>query len=388
MAKGLSDHIISEEQPKVLTELEKWRQDDAKAMYILSSGMELSQITLVETCKTAKEIIDTLDSIYELRSENSKMLLFEKFHCVTFLGKNIAEQISQIVNIAQQLKDAGETISDLAAVTRILGSLPEKYQMVRQAWMSLDVKKQTVPNLTARLLDEEKNLQSSEETALTTENEKPKKKMFRCFKCYKKGHFARDCRQKVNNSGGTTSKNHKDCAFTAQLLFDDASWIVDNGASAHMTYRREFLHNFQPRLNCVRLGDRSELSVQGVGTVKIQKLIEGKGYDSTINDVLYVPELKRNLFSEGVVTSKGFSVTKSQDKAIIVDNEGSVMATAIKQTNNLFHLVFKTVCLSNESDCQQANVVSLKQWHERLGLVSVHTLHLTRNDSKWTPTAG
>lgn len=50
------------------------------------------------------------------------------------------------------------TLGETAAITKILSTLPSKYCDFRQAWLSLDETKQTVNNLAARLMDEEKNL--------------------------------------------------------------------------------------------------------------------------------------------------------------------------------------------------------------------------------------
>lgn len=380
-ARGLGDHITSSDAPATSDPVE-WKKDAAKAMYVITASMELPQISLIETCETATEIFRKLDSIYDQKSENSKLLLHEKFHTIKFTeGDSIAETISRIENIAKQLKDAGETISEMAIVTKILGSLPERYRMVRQAWLSLEPSKQTVINLTARLLDEELSFKAQEETALATDN--GTRKSVKCFKCNKKGHYARDCRfnsQRSNGNKHGSNYERNESAFIAQLeanfIEDEEMWILDSGASSHMTYRRNYFSNFKPEFSCVRLGDKSELSVQGSGSINIKKFLNGKWFDSTINNVLYVPELKRNLFSEGVVTSKGFSVTKNKDSAFIKNSDGSVAATAIKQPNNLYKLLFKSISVDGE-----ANVVTLKQWHDRLGHVNIKTLReMVRNE--------
>lgn len=79
-------------------------------------------------------------------------------------------------------------------------------------------------------------------------------------------------------------------------------WIMDSGASAHMTYKREFF--FQENQSSVVLGDGSTLKVLGKGTVNIKKLVNGMWQDGTISDVLYIPNFNKNLSSEGVLIKK------------------------------------------------------------------------------------
>lgn len=373
-AKGIEKHL--KETPKL--EDSKWRQDDAKAMFIQTTTMELSQISLIQNCNTAKDISDKLDAIYEKKSESTKLILHENFHNIKFEeGDTMAAHISKIENIAQQLRDTDENISDISIITKILGSLPEKYRGLRQAWLSLDENKQTLNNLTARIIDEEANFNKYNDTALSTEKRR-NKPLFKCYNCNKRGHYAKDCRspkksrdKRSSDVSAFTVENAEACVST-----EEEEWILDSGASAHMTYRIDFLKDFKPTAShCVRLGDKSELSVKGTGTVNIKKLVNGNWHNSTINTVLYVPDLKRNLFSEGVITSKGFIVVKNNEVALIKNSDGQLAAVGCKQANNLYRLLFKT------EKSEEVNLVTMKQWHERLGHVNVNILRemITKN---------
>lgn len=69
-------------------------------------------------------------------------------------------------------------------------------------------------------------------------------------------------------------------------------WIMDSGASAHMTFKRDFVE-FQ---ECVRKylssGNQHSLEVLQKGSVLIKRWETG-----VLHEVLYVPNLKINLFS-------------------------------------------------------------------------------------------
>lgn len=92
------------------------------------------------------------------------MMLLERFHQVKMISnESVAQYIARVENLARQIKEAGETISDVAIVTKILGTLPAKYRNFRQAWLSMEEARQTLPNLKKRFLDEEASLTSFEE---------------------------------------------------------------------------------------------------------------------------------------------------------------------------------------------------------------------------------
>ncbi|UYV65135.1 hypothetical protein LAZ67_3003247 [Cordylochernes scorpioides] len=97
-----------------------------------------------------------LSTIYELKSETNKYLLQQRFFEYKMNpNDNIATHISKVETLAQQMKDLGEPISDVALITKIICSLPDKYKNFITAWDSVSSEEKTLENLTARLLKEE-----------------------------------------------------------------------------------------------------------------------------------------------------------------------------------------------------------------------------------------
>lgn len=291
-------------------------------------------------------------------------------------------------------------------MTKILGSLPLKFRSFRQAWLSLDETKQTIQNLTSRLLDEDTSLSTSDSTevALATSSNVDKsvtqkgneqrskldKSKIICYKCQKKGHFAKECRgerrfrnqeqQNTQHKPHQNSQQGNYSAFNVQetnvnktsSILENEIWIFDSGATSHMTYRRESLFDFQ-EINdniFVVLGNGQELAIKGKSNVKIKKLVNNKWIEAVIVDVLYVPNLNKNLFSEGVITKRGMKIVKKGIYANIFENN-MLTASAIRKENNLYHMQFQTVVV------QEANVVtkeSLRRWHERLGHLNIKSI--------------
>lgn len=280
--KPAIDPLIAE----TLINAEQWDKQDAMAMFTLTSAMDYSQITLIENCTSSQEIIKKLTSIYEQKSETNKMIVHERFHQYKMdVNDSIAQHISKVENLARQITEADEQISSAAIITKILNSLPIKYRSFRQAWLSLSDDKQTIVNLTARLLDEENCITAVQdlESALTVskdirnsgkysnsqgsnmQRDKKNKSQVICFNCRKKGHISRFCVNKKRNKHGNEATNGSrgegsySSAFLVNMnnsqetnylnipfeVTDSDKWIMDSGASAHMTFRRDFFSTFE-----------------------------------------------------------------------------------------------------------------------------------------------
>lgn len=384
-ARGLD---INKPKPDT-DETNQWNKDDGMAMFIITSAMDLKQIALIENCETALQVMTKLESIFEQKSEMNKMMLHERFYQYRMLSTdNIAQHIAKVESLAKQLKENGEEISDTAIITKILSTLPAKFRSLRQAWMSLDPSKQTIINLTARLLDEEATLgvEEENETALLVSKQNSKKKTFtstearkdskekthrfECYNCGKRGHFARDCRapkQKHNQ------KDKNMLAFNvddSDWKDDDESsrWILDSGASAHMCYKREnFAELYEYTGSPLKLGNQEAIEVAGQGSILINKCVNGQWEKSILKNVLYVPKLRRNLFSEGVVSRQGYSIVKKQTDAYIYKDNKIVMCASL-QNNNLYELKVKTI---QNPMCNVVQKLDLKTWHERLGHLNI-----------------
>lgn len=150
-----------EVKPETTGELQNvWTKKDAKAMFILSSSMEYSQLEYLVTCNTAVEMWSKLSAIHEQKSASNKLMLTTKFHEYRMTaGDSVAQHIAKIENMANQLKDIDENVSDIMIMAKILGTLPSKYNIFILAWDSVDTAGQTLPRLRERLLREEARIE-------------------------------------------------------------------------------------------------------------------------------------------------------------------------------------------------------------------------------------
>jgi len=193
---------------------EAWDVSNARAMVIMSSTMEASQIDYLLTCETAADMWNRLTDIYEQNSESSKSLLMSRFYAYRMeSGDKVALYVSKVENLARQLRDIGETISDVTIIRKILGSLPGKYNALVSAWDRVERGNQTLDNLRLRLINEEARMTARDEasdalaamslkvnkTQRRTREKKPqysRTNSVECYYCHKLGHYAKNCRKK------------------------------------------------------------------------------------------------------------------------------------------------------------------------------------------------
>ena len=77
-----------------------------------------------------------------------------------------------------------------------------------------------------------------------------------------------------------------------------ADWIVDTGATSHMTPHRHWFSSYTPHKRAIRLADEKVVYSVGIGSVRFIPCINGRtGRLLEFHDVLHVPSLRSNLLS-------------------------------------------------------------------------------------------
>jgi len=94
--------------------------------------------------------------------------------------------------------------------------------------------------------------------------------------------------------------------------FQTPFFLVDSGASQHITFENGMLHDFKEfeTPEPVGLGDGHTVSAVGVGKVKvIRQVHNGKQVIGWMTDVLHVPKLTNNSFSVHAAALKGNTIS-------------------------------------------------------------------------------
>ena len=93
--------------------------------------------------------------------------------------------------------------------------------------------------------------------------------------------------------------------------------------------------------------------------------------EATLENVLHVPAVKRNLFLVGACASKGFEVS-FKGRMVEMKKNDEIMAIGIVQQNRIYRLAFK---VKSRKSNEKVNISSsLKLWHEWFGYINGRTL--------------
>jgi hypothetical protein len=154
---------------------------------------------------------------------------------------------------------------------------------------------------------------------------------------------------------------------------DATSWLLDSGASYHVTpFRAQFRSYTARSLDPVRVGNSQHCAVIGIGSVELN--LPG-GSTIVLHDVRHVPELTRSLISVGQLDEADFRTSFSSGGWSI--HKGNLLLARGSRIHSLYPL-FVTLC---EGDLFVIDIPVSSLWHGRLG-------HLSKTGRSFLPKAG
>jgi hypothetical protein len=222
-----------------------------------------------------------------------------------------------------------------------------------------------------------------------------------CRYCGKEGHWARECRKKKRDEAAHMAQVEEADSNQALLVaavtvnassslptaaarweppaihLDEsklfvqldnkdqesrAQWILDTGATNHMTGERGFFSELDTGVHgSVRFGDGSMVKIKGRGTV----LFKCKtGEHQALTGVYHIPRLTANIVSLGQLEGDGYKILMECGSLKIWDAQRRLLAKVERAANNLYTLnlnIGKPVCLAAQGSS------AAWRWHARYG---------------------
>ena len=298
------------------------------------------------------------------------------------------DHINKLRSLAEQLDSVGAPVSAEDQVATLLCSLQDSYGNLIVALESR-ADDLTLEFVIARLLHEEKKrsetsvyLGDAMEKALvaskatpSSQAQKPSKKG-KCFNCGIKGHWARDCKRPKRKRNSTQSELILllrvliQCFGQHQIQMEKKDQFGMSTQVPHSTcHAKKIACKITPIFQIpekVYLGDNRTVEAHGKGTVWL-KVKSVDGYKpAELSDVLFVPNLAKNLFSVSAVTKKGLTMVFDDGKCAILDSNGTIMGSG--NTDGKLFMLDSSLMKGSLHEAHSAiDGNSLQLWHERYG---------------------
>jgi len=213
------------------------------------------------------------------------------------------------------------------------------------------------------------------------EGEEPKAKTASkviCWNCGENGHKRPECKKPRKDKKKEEEEEEADELF---LITDDAQedlslaamerssrdkgWYVNSGATKHMCNQKEWYEKLEnvDASTSVTLGDNSKCAVKGKGAIPITTT---EGSTRALENVLYIPNLCKNLLSVSAMTKQKMKVEFDESEVLIKDKtQGNKVIARGEEKNGLYRIT-DFAGIAHEDDSHL--------WHQRMGHLNYTSL--------------
>ena len=386
---------------------EKIKLSEKKCVSLLVQSIHDNQLEYIREKTEAKDMFDTLCTIFERKSVASQVLLRKQLLMMKYNeSDDMIEFLLQFDKRIRELKSTGATMEELDMVVHLLITMPKSYDNLVTALETMDQSKLTMEFVKTRLMDEHNKRKggnnpgkSSAPGAMVAGTKK-----IVCYTCKKPGHKKSQCfrnknkKKPVGENANKASRpddltmcaivneSKKHCgeltAFNTQTEqntdnFTEIKFILDSGATQHMVNDKQYFDKLEKidGLNISVAKKNQSITAKQRGNIIVKTFHEGDTSPKTMENVLLVNDLKCNLMSIRSLTKKGYTIVFDGDFAYASINGKQKFIGRVN--GNLYEVVFHVDNNVFAGFTGESNLNSISQnlWHFRLG-------HLNKNDMR------
>ncbi|EGD74682.1 hypothetical protein PTSG_12386 [Salpingoeca rosetta] len=308
----------------------QYRQMYGRAMGIIGNavGGALTKIVSGPTIRgDPRKAWFALKQLYDRRDDEEISRLSASIFARTW-GKddNVQTVMGDVIDAYDEITAAQGVLSESMVVNHVLNILPDKYrnvaQIIRVTQRQLDLRELLKMLLLEQARARTKTQSQHQPLIAYAQKGDARKDKRRCWNCDKPGHLSKDCRSRKKKTPGHGRKPRRDQDRTRQYRHEktfklaetahvtstaaagDNGWLVDSGATTHVSSVRDDFLTLSEESVDVTLADGSTVTATGRGTVRLQTSAGAV----TMTDVLYLPRGQARIISMGKIMEKGNDV--------------------------------------------------------------------------------
>ncbi|GJS01455.1 retrovirus-related pol polyprotein from transposon TNT 1-94 [Tanacetum coccineum] len=405
--------------------VEAWKHSDFLCHNYVLNGLIDPLYNVYCKTTTAKELWESLERKYKTEDAGTKKLMVAQFLDYKMVdSKNVISQVQDLHVLLYDIHTEGMTLSETFQVAAIIEKLPPSWVEFKN-YLKHKRKEMSVEDLVVCLHIEEDNKLAQKDTyapnsakanmvehAGSSSRSNPKgkgkdkrkndkkskgkseylapkagimKQKFQgiCYNCDQPSHRATNCKmpKQVNLSQENMVNDDVDmiamvsdvCAMISEVNLvgtNHGVWWIDTGATRHVYADKSMFHSFRAVDNGQKLymGNFATADIKGEGDV-VLKMTSKK--ELKLTNVLYVPEIRKNLVSGWLLNKFGFRLVFESDKFVLSKNQ--VYVGKGYAMNGMFKL--NVMVVKNEINNSSAYLIeSSNVWHARLEHVNFNSL--------------
>ena len=348
---------------------------DEQALAFIGLCVRDHHLPTIARCETAKQAWEALEAVYQARSTARRLQLKRELNS---LKKRPDEELTKYVARAKDIRDqlaaAGKGPDDQEVTMSLLAGLPSEYDVLVTVLETSDTLLDP-DSVLAKLLTVEQRAASARPTAgeqafySSRHRGAPAPKRSsaeqrECYYCGKKGHLKKDCRKKARDEKAgvrPTATSTSNVALSAVATSADKEWVLDSGASQHITNDVAAMTNVRPLTKDITImfGNGGRGKAEAIGDIDITSLCNGDANTVTLTDVLYVPAAAANLLSIPKSVNNGIDFRFRPDNCEVW-KDSLLVANAVHR-----HGVYSLQLVRSQQAMQATDSPQL--WHRRFG---------------------
>ncbi|GBL79934.1 hypothetical protein AVEN_28976-1 [Araneus ventricosus] len=165
-----------------------------------------------------------------------------------------------------------------------------------------------------------------------------------CIFCKRQGHEISNCYRRnpkllsgLYHSQGTfysDEQNHQKQYYTTTAPVNLNEWLVDSAATSHFCKEREWFEEWLKNLlpSDALIGEKHCKS-KICGNIPFYVYCDGKFVKLILKNVLYAPNMRRNLISGAKIDIAGYKIIWHKNKMILYDSNGKYFITVPRVGN-------------------------------------------------------